>query len=375
MIFLCLMAVPALAQSVTKVSLADPTVVSGMSTTGTVTLSAAAPTGGYKVTMLYGPYGSGPATLTVAANQTTGTFTLSAQTASSNRSQTVMAQGPDLVSASTTCVIIPPTVTKLELSAPFVMAGQSATATLSLNGKPARGGLIVNLTSSDPNFKVPTTVTVPYLTISVTFPVNAAGGMNSIKSTVITATYGKDKVTGTLTAIPSSFPAGFDPGFYFAEFTNWWLEFSNERGDRYSATAMYAEVTSDGTLTIFPLKANLTHVGGTNPGTSVYTSNGEKAYLAYGKMSAEGYVRLTPSPNLSDITHGISQSGTHNKSADWGSDRVKVTFSAGAITLDFYHQSVIASFNSPADGSYHGMVFKVGEEQLTGTITLSKIIK
>ena len=214
MIFVSLLALPAFAQSVTKVALNDVTVVSGMPTTGTVTLSAPAPTGGYKVTMLYGPYGLGPATLTVPASQTTATFKLTAKTVSTNRTETVMAQGTDNSSATTSCVVIPPTVQKLEMSAPFVMAGQSATATLTLTGIPVTSGLIVNLTSSDPNFTVPDSVTVPWPSQFVTFPVNAVGGTNSIKSTVITATYGKDKVTTTLTAIPYNLPQGLKPGVY-----------------------------------------------------------------------------------------------------------------------------------------------------------------
>lgn len=214
MIFVSLLALPAFAQSVTKLALNDVTVVSGMPTTGTVTLSAAAPTGGYKVTMFYGPYGLGPATLTVPASQTTATFKLTAKTVSTNRTETVMAQGTDNSSATTSCVVIPPTVQKLEMSAPFVMAGQSATATLTLTGIPVTSGLIVNLTSSDPNFTVPASVTVPWPSQFATFPVNAVGGTNSIKSTVITATYGKDKVTTTLTAIPYNLPPGLKPGVY-----------------------------------------------------------------------------------------------------------------------------------------------------------------
>jgi hypothetical protein len=215
-----LFALTAFAQSVTKVALADATVVSGMPTTGTVTISTPAPTGGYKVTMLYGPYGLGPATVTVAAAQTTATFKLTAKTVSTTRTESVLAQGADNSSVATSCLVIPPTVQKLEMTSAFVMAGQSTTATLTLTGIPVTSGLIVNLTSSDPNFTVPATVTVAWPRQTAIFPVNALGGIGSIKATTITASYGKDKVSATLTAIPNNLPAGFKPGVYQCRITD-----------------------------------------------------------------------------------------------------------------------------------------------------------
>jgi hypothetical protein len=391
MIFLCLMAVPAFAQSVTKVSLADPIVVSGLSTTGTVTLSGPAPTSGYTVTMLYGPYASGPAKLTVPSNQTSITFRLIAKAVNTNRTQTVMAQGADGSSVTTSCVIIPPTVQRLEMSAPFVMAGQSATATLTLAGIPVTSGLVVNLTSSDPNFTVPATVTVPWPSQTATFTVNAVGGIGSIKSTVITATYGKDKVTATLTAIPTTvLPDGLQPGTYRAVIDtandpfSAWLYGSKTMPNQKASIIYELEVLRNATCSLKLLWQIEYFAGTLNGAWYVYYADVTSQYNSdttrYNIPGSYSCFLNGPSPYLASMNPVVMAFYDRNSLASYSPP----SESQGARLLQYAFVEFFLSFTSIAANSISitlnqsNRVFGLGGDSLqpgdhSATITLTKV--
>src|SRR5207249_3209459 len=69
---------PSLGQTLTNLTMSPTTIASGQTATGTVTLSAAAPTGGISVCLATNtaPVISIPSSVTVAQGSTTGNFTI-----------------------------------------------------------------------------------------------------------------------------------------------------------------------------------------------------------------------------------------------------------------------------------------------------------
>jgi hypothetical protein len=172
---LCLLALVTLApcasaQSASGVSVSPKYVAGGTNSTGTVTLSAAAPTGGASVTLTSSnpSTASVPATVTVPAGQTSANFTITTTAPTSQQVSTITASyggnGP-----FTNVYVEPanPTLISLSLQPPEVTGGVtsppayvcSAYVTLS---SPAYGsGLTVNLSSDNTVAQAPATIVVP----------------------------------------------------------------------------------------------------------------------------------------------------------------------------------------------------------------------
>jgi hypothetical protein len=159
----------------------NPTsVVGGASATGTVTLSAAAPSGGAVVTLAkaFSNGGAGtvpatvPASVTVPAGQTSGSFTIG--------TSSVTATTNVRISASYNGATVAADMTLFPLLAQISFAGnipggQPATGTVSLSGPAPAGGTVVALSSANTSLvTVPASVTVPAGQNNVTFTANTA---------------------------------------------------------------------------------------------------------------------------------------------------------------------------------------------------------
>ena len=181
---------------------ASPTsVASGGTSTLTVTLSTAAPTGGSIVTLSSNNAAlTVPASVTVAAGSTTGTFTATAGSVGANQQVTVTAT---LNGSATTVVTVtppPPKVTTLQASPTSVASGGTSTLTVTLSTAAPTGGSVVTLSSNNAALTVPASVTVAAGATTGTFTATA-GSVGATQSVTVTAT-----LNGTATTVVTVTP-------------------------------------------------------------------------------------------------------------------------------------------------------------------------
>jgi IPT/TIG domain/PQQ-like domain len=159
------------AVTLSSLTLNPTTVVGGSTSTGTVTLSGPAPSGGAVVSLISDnpSVASVPATVTVSAGQTTASFTVTTSAVSTATRVTITASyGTGRVSATLT--VNPPSLVSLTLVPNTVRGGTPSTGTVVLNGPAPAGGVVVRLSSSNPILvNVPSSVTVAAGSTSASF--------------------------------------------------------------------------------------------------------------------------------------------------------------------------------------------------------------
>ena len=207
---------PAAPPPVTLSSLSlNPTAVTGgtQSSTGTVTLSAAAPSGGAVVSLSSSNTGAArvPASVTVAAGATSATFTVATSAVTASTAATISASYGGTTKTATLTVnpAAPPPITlsSLSLNPTSVTGGtQSSTGTVTLSGAAPSGGAVVSLSSSNTGAaRVPASVTVAAGATSTSFAVSTSLVTGSTAVT-ISASYGGATRTATLTVNPVPLP-------------------------------------------------------------------------------------------------------------------------------------------------------------------------
>ena len=183
---------------VTSVSLNPTSVVGGNPSTGTVTLTGPAPTGGTSVALLSdNASATVPSSVTVAAGATTATFTVTTTAVGVDGTANVSATANGTASAALT--LKAPTVTGLAFSPSSVIGGNLSTGTVTLSSPAPTGGFIVSLTSGNTAAgTVPATVTVVGGATTATFSFTSIPVQTATPVTV-TATANSVSVTGTVT--------------------------------------------------------------------------------------------------------------------------------------------------------------------------------
>jgi hypothetical protein len=189
-------------------------VTGGAGSTGTVTLTQAAPAGGMVVSLASSDttVATVPASVTVAAGSSSATFAVATTTGTTSRFSFISATANG-VTKSTTLTVDPstqppppgtPTATALTLSPTAVTGGTSATGTVTISGAAPTGGVAVSLSSSNTAAAtVPASVTVPAGATSANFSIATLTGSTN-RSTVITAIAGGVSQTATLTVNAST---------------------------------------------------------------------------------------------------------------------------------------------------------------------------
>jgi len=185
-----------------SVSVSPSTVVGGNNATGTVTLTAAAPTGGALVALTSASAAATvPAGVTVAAGATGATFNIATSVVAATTVTTIGASY-DGVNNTTTFTVNPPpppTLAALTLNPTTVVGGTPSTGTVTLSGPAPAAGIAVALTSSNTKVaRVPASVTIPAGATAQTFTVTTYATRRSA-SPAITATYGGVTKKATLT--------------------------------------------------------------------------------------------------------------------------------------------------------------------------------
>ena len=189
------------------VSVSPTSVTGGNSATGTVTLTAAAPSGGALVSLSSSNTAIAvvPASVTVAAGATTATFAVATFAVNGNTSATITAAYNGTTRTATLTATPEPPLASLSgvtVSPANLTGGNSSTGTVTLTGVAPSGGAVVSLSSSNTaGASVPPSVTVPAGATSATFAV-ATFAVSATTSVTVTAGFNGTARTATLTVNP-----------------------------------------------------------------------------------------------------------------------------------------------------------------------------
>ena len=185
-------------------TLSPASVASGGTSTGTVTLSGAVPTGAVAVVTLSSqltPVASVPESVTVPAGASSATYTAIAGTVSATSSSAITANFGG--TSHTTSLTVTPAATGVTLSAvavnpTSVVGGTSSTGTVTLSAAAPSTGAVVSLSDNSTAATVPTSVTVAAGATSANFTVSTSTVAAATVATV-TATYAGVSRTANLT--------------------------------------------------------------------------------------------------------------------------------------------------------------------------------
>jgi hypothetical protein len=191
--------------TLSSVTLNPTSVVGGVSSTGTVTLSGPAPTGGAQITLASDKSAASvPFSVTVPAGSTNATFQVNTTAVAASTSVTISASYGGASQSATLTVMpaaAPPTISSLTLNPTSVVGGaQSSTGTVTLSGPAPAGGAQVTLASNSGAASVPSSVTVPAGATSATFTVSTSAVIVATSATV-SASYNGTTKTATLSIL------------------------------------------------------------------------------------------------------------------------------------------------------------------------------
>jgi len=184
-----------------SVTLNPGNVIGGNPSTGTVTISGAAPIGGALVTLSSSNSTAAtvPVSVTVPVGSTSTTFAITTNGVAANTSSVIAATLG--TTANATLTITSAVVSSLTLSPASVTGGANSTATVRVNGVAPAGGASVTLSSANTSVAtVPASVTIPAGSTSTTFTI-ATSAVSTTATSVITAIYGANAIA-TLTVNP-----------------------------------------------------------------------------------------------------------------------------------------------------------------------------
>ena len=209
---------PSPSPSLASAALSPSSVVGGTTSSLTVSLTAAAPSGGAVVTLTANtPPATIPATLTVPAGSSSGSATVSTTSVSATTTATVTATYAGVSRSATLAVTPQPAPTPEEpavalagvSSSPSTLqGGGSISMTVTLTAPAPSGGAAVAVTSSHPALvPVPSPVTVPAGVDSrVVFPPQTQP-VSASTTVTVTAAYGGVTRTATVTLTPPPPPS------------------------------------------------------------------------------------------------------------------------------------------------------------------------
>jgi hypothetical protein len=192
--------------ALSAISVNPTSVVGPASSTGTVTLTAAAPSGGAVVTLTSSntAIAGVPASITIAAGANSATFNITTAAVTANISVTLTAAYSGVSRTATLTVTAPPppaSLNTLTLNPTSVTGGSSSTGTVSLTSAAPAGGSVVTLSSSSGSATVPASVTIASGATSATFTATTTA-VTAATSATISATYAGVSRTAALTINP-----------------------------------------------------------------------------------------------------------------------------------------------------------------------------
>ena len=186
-----------------SLSLNPDSVTGGTASSGTVTLTGPAPTGGTVVSLSdNSSSASVPSTVTVPAGSSSTTFSIATTPVSSADTVTVTAMCNGVTKTSS-LTIHEPALSSLTVTPTSVTGGTSSKGTVTLSGPAPGSGTTVLLSDNSSAASVPASVVVPSGSSSATFTISTSS-VTSTGSATISAVYGGVTKTATLTVTPAA---------------------------------------------------------------------------------------------------------------------------------------------------------------------------
>ncbi len=165
---------PTSTATLTSISVSPSTIVSGNSTTGTATLSLAAPASGAVVTLTATTPLTVPPSVTIPSGATSATFPITSTPLTTTRTSTVSGTYAGVTQRATVTDNAAGTLKSLTINPLVINSLATATATVMLGGNAPTGGINITLTSSDTSVATcPPNVVVPAGAQSASFTVTA----------------------------------------------------------------------------------------------------------------------------------------------------------------------------------------------------------
>jgi hypothetical protein len=291
--------------TLSSVTLSPMTVLGGVSSQGTVTLGSAAPTGGAVVTLSSSnsTVAPVPASITIPAGRTTGTFSVPTTGVSATTNVTISASYGGNTQATT--LTINPLLTSVFVNPTSVVAGVTSVGTVSLAAAAPAGGISVTLSSNNAAVaSVPTSVTIAAGSSNVTFTVTTSAVSSSTVVT-LSASYSGGVQTTILTVTPALSSITLNP------------------------TSVTGGTSSQGTITL---------AGNAPTGGAVVTLSSSNSTVAAVPVSV-----TIPAGSSSAIftinTTGVSSTTVATITASYGnaSPTTSLTVQAGSSTASWYN--------------------------------------
>ncbi len=192
--------------SLSSLAVSPASVSGGTSSTGTVTLSAAAPTGGTTVTLSSSSTSAVvPANVIVASGAKTAAFTITTKAVTADTAATITAVSGGLTKTTilTVQAPVPATLSTLTVTPGTVPGGTSAIGTVTLTNAAPAGGTTVTLSSNNTAATVPASISVAAGAKTLAFSITTTK-VTTNTSVTITAVGGGVTKTAALTVQNSS---------------------------------------------------------------------------------------------------------------------------------------------------------------------------
>lgn len=187
---------------VTSFTISPATLTGGVATTGTITLSAPAPTFGTYVNFVSdNASAAAPAPIIVPAGQKSASFPINTSAVSSQTTANLQVYPGRSQTASLT--INPPNLVGITLNPTTVPGGASSTGTVTISSPAGKNGMPVMLSSSDPSAVVPKSLLVSNGQTTANFTIKTSG-VNSQIVAAITANIGSQQFSQNLTITPAT---------------------------------------------------------------------------------------------------------------------------------------------------------------------------
>jgi hypothetical protein len=186
--------------TLSSLALNPASVVGGNTSQGTVTLSAAAPSGGVVVTLSSGntAVATVPASVSIAAGATSATFTVSTSSVTTSTSSTISGSYAGAMQTASLSVTSATTLSSLTLNPTSVVGGNTSQGTVALSAAAPSGGVVVTLSSSNTTVAtVPASVSLAAGATTATFTVSTSS-VTTTTSVTISASYSGNTATAVL---------------------------------------------------------------------------------------------------------------------------------------------------------------------------------
>ncbi len=192
---------------VASLTLTPKQVGAGVASSGVVTLTSAAPKGGFDVDLSSDQqFVTVPAKVTVKAGAKTGTFAITTDASSNGGTANLMAMDAAgyMAMASLSVTVSTVRISTITIAPTSVTAPAAATGTIKLSGPAPAAGLAITLSSAQTFVNVPTVVTVNSGATTATFNIATTSPSATTTATIKGVDPNGISATATLTVSPQS---------------------------------------------------------------------------------------------------------------------------------------------------------------------------